>query len=267
MAEIKALYQRIYLTFVIGLTLLSSTRAQADFVNSALVRQRPTLNASGQLNKPIIFNAPPPPSTTGAPGQGVDGAGARGCLESEPIAQTSKKPLTALVPVYSASEVVWGVTTAEHPTLWFYVPYLRPATGKFVLQDGEENSVYEADLTLPETPGVVSISLPSTAPPLEIGKPYHWYFKVYCQSQQPPFFVDGWITRNSLNPALTSQLEQATPQQRIALYAANGIWHEALTSAAELRSANPNAPEWTALLEAVGLDAIAIEPIVKLGEP
>jgi hypothetical protein len=75
------------------------------------------------------------------------------------------------------------------------------------------------------------------------------------------------IRRNSLNPTLTNQLEQATPQQRIALYAANGIWHEALTAAAELRRANPNAPEWAALMEAVGLAYLATEPIVECCQP
>jgi hypothetical protein len=262
MTEIKLLHQRIQLVFAIGLTLLSGTRVQAEFVNPALLRQRQTLNASGQLNEPIVFNAPSPPPNTGAPGQGVDSAGARGCLGNEPD-QASKKSLTALVPIHSGSELVWGVAIAEHPTFWFYVPYKPPATGKFVLQDQQENMVYQTDVILPETPGVVSLSLPSTAPPLEQDKLYHWYFKIYCQPQEPPHFVDGWITRDSLNPTLTSQLEQATPQQLVALYAANGIWHEALTTAAELRRTDPKAPEWAALLQAVGLDAIATEPIIE----
>jgi hypothetical protein len=132
-----------------------------------------------------------------------------------------------------------------------------------VLQDSEQKLVYQTDFTLSETPGVISLSLPSTAPPLESGKLYRWFFYIESQPQQPPYYVDGWIKKNSLNPTLTSQLEKATLQQRIALYAANGFWHEALTAAAELRRTNPTAPEWTALLQSVGLAELAKEPIVS----
>lgn len=283
MTQIKLLPQQINLLFAISFTLITYTPVQAQLVNPLLLRQYSALNANEPFNKRLIFAAPPPPSNTGAPERRSEaggyaappppsdigepgqrsGAGSRGCIGDESLAPSSEKQLTALMPVYSGSELVFGVTTAEHPTLGFYVPYPRPATGKFVLQDQEGNPVYKTDVTLPEKPGVVSLSLPPTAPPLEPGKLYHWYFKVYCQPQQPPFYVDGWIRRDSLNSALERQLEQATPQQRVALYAANGIWHEALTTAAELRRTDPNASEWATLLRDVGLDAIATEPIIE----
>jgi hypothetical protein len=103
--------------------------------------------------------------------------------------------------------------TASHPTFWFYIPYKPPSPGKFVLQDKDDNLVYQTDVTLPQTPGVISFSLPQTVAPLLIGKQYHWFFKIYCKAQQPSAFVEGWIQRNSLNPALNSQLEKATPQR------------------------------------------------------
>ncbi|MFB2978224.1 DUF928 domain-containing protein [Microseira sp. BLCC-F43] len=54
-----------------------------------------------------------------------------------------------------------------------------------------------------------------------------------------------------------------TPQQKIALYASNGIWYEALTAAAELRRTNSNDPNWANLLQEVGLSKIASEAIVE----
>jgi hypothetical protein len=213
-----------------------------------------------------IFAAPPPPSGTGAPGQ-REGRGSRG---SEIATATSgKKPLIALVPVFPANdgsdaESVGGFTTTERPTFWFYVPYQPPLTGKFVLRDQDENLVYEQDVTLPGKPGAIAISIPTTAAPLTAGKQYYWYFKVYCQPGATLLsFVEGWIQRTSLNPAVESQLQNATPQQKIALYASNGIWYEALTAAAELRRTNSNDPNWANLLQEVGLSKIASEAIVE----
>ena len=160
----------------------------------------------------------------------------------------------------SDAESVGGFTTAERPTFWFYVPYQLPLTGEFVLRDLDQNVVYKTPVTLPGKPGVYAISLPTTAARLNAGKQYYWYFKVYCQPDAKLVsFVEGWIQRTSLNPAVESQLQNATPQQKIALYASNGIWYEALTAAAELRSTNSSDRNWVNLLQDVGLSKIASE--------
>ncbi|HAZ48982.1 MAG TPA: hypothetical protein DDW76_04875 [Cyanobacteria bacterium UBA11369] len=217
-----------------------------------------------------IFAAPPPPSGIGAP-RGREGRGSRGCEIDNQISTTTseKKPLLALVPVVPANdasevESVGGFTTAERPTFWFYLPYQPPLTGKFVLRDRDENLVYETNVTLPGKPGAYAISLPTTAAPLTAGKQYYWYFKVYCQPGAKLLsFVEGWIQRTSLNPAVESQLQNATPQQKVALYASNGIWYEALTAAAELRRTNSSDRNWANLLQDVGLSKIASEAIVE----
>lgn len=256
----KLTVQKIKLAFAISLAVFGFTRVQAQTVNPRLLVQRPMSNASGQLNQSLIFAVPPPPSDIGEPGQRYD-AGSRGCEDMDKqLTGFKEKRLTALVPVYSGSDLVLGATTAAHPTFWFYVPYQPSYTAKFVLRDQDGKSVvYQTNVSLPKTPGVVSLSLPSTVAPLEIGKRYHWYFKIYCTAQQPPGFVDGWIQRKSLNPTLKSQLEKATRGERVALYAANGIWYEALTAASELRRTNPKDTNWAALLRAVGLKDIAPE--------
>jgi hypothetical protein len=97
------------------------------------------------------------------------------------------------------------ITTSELPTFWFYVPYSAALPGEFVLQEEADRTVNQTSLTLSGTPGVVSLSLPPTAEPLEIDKRYHWYFTVNCDSETIAF-VHGWIQRTELNPALTIQL-------------------------------------------------------------
>lgn len=187
-------------------------------------------------------------------------------------------PLTALVPQFESEQggrkatYVWGKTTAEYPTFWFYVPAQTSLiSAQFVLQDGEDD-VYRTPVTLPKTPGIVSIRLPSTVMPLKVGKMYQWFLKLNISCASPELFnvkdsVEGWVKRVTLNSNLVNQLKTATPQQRIALYAANGIWYEALTSLAELRSVDTSNAliqnNWTDLLQSVGLNDVASEPIVQ----
>ncbi len=211
--------------------------------------------------------APPPPPNQGAPSGRRRGGASRGpCQQYE--------ALTALVPV--TGELVWGLTAAERPTFWFFVPEMLAAElpVEFVLQDEADNYVYKTTFTVPETrPGVVSLSVPPAAAPLEIGKPYHWTFSISCDPEKPSasVFVQGSVQRVSLEPVLQRQLAAATPRERVALYAANGIWHEAVTAIAELRRAEPNdstlTAAWADLLRQVELEAIAQQPIVNCCTP
>lgn len=235
----KLAVQNIKLTLVIGWAVLSCIQVQAQ---------------------PVNFLAPPPPPDIGEPGQRSE-AGSRGCEDMNQPLTSSHKQLTALVPVYSNSELVLGATIAPTPTFWFYIPYQPPFPASFVLRDKDGNLVYQTDVTLPETPGLVSLSLPRAVAPLLIGKRYRWFLKIYCKAQEPPAFVEGWIQRNSLNPVLKSQLEKATPRERVALYAANGIWFEALNTASELHRRDPKDTSWAALLQAVGLNDFVNEPL------
>lgn len=224
---------------------------------------------------------PPSPPDRGAPSGRQQGGASRGPCPAV------DKPLTALVPATQKTlagtkggspaldtfESVWGLTAAEYPTLWFYIPYLlTPKLPiEFVLQDDQGNDVYKTTLTMSETPpGIVKFRLPSTAAPLEVGKMYHWYFSATC-APDAPVFVEGWVQRVVLLPTLASQLQKATPRESIALYAANGYWYDALTTLAELRSANLGdatlKSDWVSLLHSVDLDAIAEEPIVQCCTP
>ncbi|RDH47676.1 hypothetical protein CBF18_21710, partial [Mastigocladus laminosus WC112] len=51
--------------------------------------------------------------------------------------------------------------------------------------------------------------------------------------------VNGKVERVPLAPALKSQLAAATPRERIALYAENGLWFDTLTHLTELYRTHP----------------------------
>jgi hypothetical protein len=211
---------------------------------------------------------PPPPPDEPPPGGRVRGGAKRGACPADVV------KLTALVPfTESAPSVinVWGLTTAEHPTLWFYVPIAKnpdhPA--EFVLQDQESNPIYHQDITLQNQPGVIGVSLPTNAPSLALNKRYRWFFTIYCdrEKQLPPIYVEGVIQRVNLSKTITQQLKVALPLQRFAIYAKNGIWHEALTTLAQLRQNNPQntalESQWQDLLTNAGFGEEAKQPILS----
>lgn len=221
-----------------------------------------------QIAKPVISKVkfvPPLPPDQDAP-SGRRQGGASRCSDCE----NNVLPLTALVPG-DRSKSFLALTALEYPTFWFYVPASsgdRPV--EFVLQDEQDNYIYKTTFATSGTPaGIISIPLPPTARPLEIGKQYHWTLSI--QERSNSVFVQGFVQRVALNSTLMSQLKVATPKERIALYAANGIWQDTLTLLAELRRSHPQdytlAPEWVNLLRSVGLDNIATKPVVQCCTP
>jgi Domain of Unknown Function (DUF928) len=224
----------------------------------------PTQLVKSQVPGTEIFNAPPPPPDINAPGNRTAG-GKRGCsVMSEQQATSNEKRLTALVPVYKSAnpELVFGLTTLSVPTFWFYVPYVTTSTAEFGIENEAGQTVYKKPVSLSGKPGIVSLSLASTAFSLEIGKRYHWYLDVYCSPQQPPVSVDGWIKRVKLNATVKNQLAKATLKQRATLYANNGIWYDYLTAAAELHRLDPKQNDWAKILQSIGLDNLTSEPLV-----
>lgn len=235
------------------------------------------VNTNHLNSVPLIYNAPPPPDQ-GAPGGRSRGGSGRGPCKNY-------QSLTPLVPVTKGAtkDFVWGLTASEHPTFWFDVPERLTAQVpvEFVLQDTAGNYVYKQKLTVPETSaGIVKLSVPSTAPALEVGKRYNWTFSIYCDPESPSAAVSvkGSVQRVALDSALESQLKDAkTPLERAALYANKGIWHDALTTLGEqlsgskpkdsamvapARSAESLAAAWANLLQQVNLGNSASDPIV-----
>lgn len=162
-----------------------------------------------------------------------------------------------------------GLTLAERPTFFWFVPQSSVKTAKFVLlTDKDEKSVYETTLTLPNQPGVISFTLPNAAPKLTIGKTYHWYLTVVCNSQDSSTnpWVDGWVERTQAEAPLSESLAKARPQKLPSLYAEAGIWYEALATSAQLRRTHPKdlkvRMDWWTLLKSVKLTALASEQFI-----
>lgn len=247
--------------------------------------QVPALLRSTSLSSKLenAFRAPQGP---GAPTPVNTQSGARrwSCIASQ------NTTITALLP---ASRM--GETIAEYPTIFWYMPKISPEDAEapaidFVLKVSDKQGdsynampiIYSAKYALAKSaegvvgaPGIMTLSLaPSNFPslsPLEIDKEYYWELTTSCnytdKDNSDDFTVDGRLKRVEADPTLARRIQQATPEQRVALYAEKKLWYETLSSLIELRRANPNdqnlADAWGKLLTSVGLDVISKEPLFQ----
>lgn len=198
-----------------------------------------------------------PPGGRGMPGR-REGGGTRGDL----VFQAA--PPTALIPPSNL-----GLTLSMHPTLYFYVPIETAGlTADLVLLDSDGNTMYEARAPLPLQEGIVSIPLPASVS-LEPERLYQWFFAVEVSVDDPSanIILNGWIRRAPENPELMQQFAAIAPRDQASAYTYAGLWYEALHSTAELRRTNPGdaaiEAQWQALLETVGLGAIAPKPLLS----
>ncbi|OCQ96937.1 hypothetical protein BCD64_15200 [Nostoc sp. MBR 210] len=189
----------------------------------------------------------------------------RGGATRSQCAQIDSKNLIALVPQDNG-----GLTTQEYPQLWFYVPFggdSHSPPAKLRLLDEQKKSVLTKPLlfSLPQTKGIVSISLPSTEKPLLIGKRYRWYFKITCVNAQgvnTNISVNGWIQRIGKSYELVRQIKQTEEQEQYIPYAENNIWYEAVSQLAQSRTVHQQ--EWNNLLSLFELTEFANSPVYEL---
>jgi hypothetical protein len=158
------------------------------------------------------------------------------------------------------------------------VPDDAPAPAvQFVLKDANEQKIYSATYSLAKsaegvvgTPGGIMSLTVAKGYPLKIGQEYHWELTVMCDSSDTTDLsqimpMDGRIKRVEVDPTLAVRLQQATPQDRVAVYATEKLWYETVATLIELRRDRPNdtnlADAWVKLLASVGLDIISKEPL------
>jgi hypothetical protein len=245
---------------------------------------------------------PPPPPDRGITGN-RQGSASRTANPDPTIdipRSDDKYPkLIALVPEYpdktnSKLTKVWGLTTKEYPSFWFYLPYSQASIDRidFVLKEGGRSIVHSSILP-PAQPGIIGVNLPTKNPPLTITKLYQWELKLTMKPApeslsksalaREEIMVSGWIQRANINSGLQAKIQQINldlqaidsklklrqglPEQAIAprlkqadLYSENGFWYDALASCAELRRDFPQDPtieqNWQDILTAIDLERL-----------
>ncbi|WP_439341109.1 DUF928 domain-containing protein [Vacuolonema iberomarrocanum] len=201
------------------------------------------------------------PPNRGMPGR-REGGGTRGCWGNANSIPTDTR-LTALVPAEN-----FGYTLESSPSFFVYIPSFfaeKTVAAQFEIINEAGDRLYEATYQTSQESGLIRINLPEDAnfSGLEVGQDYNWAFTLVCDINDPSgnLVVDSWIQRIEPDVELAEALQTAPAEQVPDLYAQAGVWHDTLTSLADLPNGDqPQEMErWRTLLNEVGLTAVAQE--------
>jgi len=222
---------------------------------SVIVAPQVTTKAGAEFSVAASFEPPP---GRDAPRGGTAGGGSRpvgtACLSNR---SATSGALTALSPGRQL-----GLTQAERPNFFVYLPQTTAQTAEFSLFDEQMNGIYQVSIPVPKQAGLVGIRLPDTAPALAQDKPYYWTVALACNpsDRTEDWVVGGWIERAQPSATLKQQLANVTAVEKVSLYAKQGFWYEALNTLVELQRTQPNDPAvastWAELMKSVRLDVI-----------
>lgn len=178
----------------------------------------------------------------------------------------NRSNLIALVPEDRVAS-----TNSISPSLFFYIPQTtEPKTIEFVLRNEADELVYEDFLTT-NGKGIIEVNIPSrvNASLLDKEQNYHWYLSLICNPQQRSrdLVVEGWMRHKPIDFATSEKLSNAANLvEKAKIYQQQGFWYDALATLAERRAISGDnsavAIKWTNLLQSVGLEELASEPVI-----
>lgn len=158
-----------------------------------------------------------------------------------------------------------GLTIAEHPTLFAYIPQTSAQQVLLSIKDEADNLHYRQYLPLKAHGGVVGVKIPQDAPPLQLEKNYRWSLQIVCHQDDPDHpETFGWIRRVPMDANFASGGAKASVE-KVSWLAQAGIWCETISTLASLRQAEPEnqtlRANWQELLTSVGLEDLATQPL------
>jgi len=230
-----------------------------------------------------------PPSNIGTPRSTQSGGRRNGgdrCVAPEYL------PPTALVPRSG-----FGLTQESYPQISWYLPPNNAQALEVIIFNDQDQEIYSTwytlnpsilpprqdSATLPPNQSldkgkIMSLQIPQNIglSPLEIGKVYYWEVSLICDmnNRTRDLPTGGYIQRIVPNDQINTQLQQASPSEKIFLYANARLWYETLATLVNLEQLRPqgvNPPAtmdsanintvWIKLLNSAGLEQIAQQPV------
>ena len=242
---------RLYLTLLGALALggILSFEVRAETTSFLPGRIQPSITSEPS---PLVLFEPPTDEKVDNSRGGASRPTDVKCIHDE----ANVVPLTALIPQSGL-----GLTVASHPTLLVYVPPTTATQAHLALRDAEHRGLYQSRIQIPESGGIISITLPADSPPLAVDETYHWSLALLCQPTQTDMpITHGQIRRVALSNGGVALDQQPLLSQAVA-YGRSGVWHDMLTRLATLRQTQPEnmaiQANWAELLQTEELDAIA----------
>ncbi|MEM1255827.1 MAG: DUF928 domain-containing protein [Cyanobacteria bacterium P01_H01_bin.21] len=212
-------------------------------------------SAYTQLSAVEISQPPPPPNAP--PPNGTRPGG--GLEPENPACSALNDDLHALIPIENPV-----LTATAYPTILFYVPFGAQEVeyGEFslLLWPNEDVRLYKTRFLLPESPGVVSVTIPEIPTnALAEGQIYRWYFQLYCEGgegTQPDLTLHGAIQRVASTPQRSEQIQAGSPD----------IWYDTLAHVADGLQASPQdnqlQAQWQELLALIEAEMVTDEAFV-----
>ncbi|MEM7594800.1 MAG: DUF928 domain-containing protein [Cyanobacteria bacterium P01_A01_bin.83] len=210
----------------------------------------------------VTFNPP-----AGNKPQSSAGGASRSIGQCIMQAENSNLPLTPLLPADAL-----GLTVSSHPTVLAYLPEINANKVFFSWQDENNQEHYQTILPIANQEGIISLTLPEDAPPLEVGKNYQWALAIMCDGRLQPDspMIQGQIQRVEVEPSVSDRLVSANALEIAAIYGEAGIWYETVATLAQLKITQPNhaslKDNWQELLASVGLEKVAATSLILKGE-
>lgn len=139
-----------------------------------------------------------------------------------------------------------GLTTLEHPTLFWLQSKPSPAGFEFaILEENSPKPLLLVKTSKASRSGIQAIRLADHGVSLETGVEYRWVVALVTDSENrsTDLVASGFIKRIEPSAELRDKLAHAPAEAQPAIYAAAGIWHDALASLSGLIEANPGNPD------------------------
>lgn len=190
------------------------------------------------------------PPKRGTP-KALAGGGSRGI-------ENGLSPISALVPDHI------GLTIYEQPSLYWYLS--EPISGRIeftLIDDQPIEPLLKTNLSTKIKPGVQLINLSDYGVRLSPDKQYQWFVALLpdLDHSSKDIIVGGLIERITTPEALPAKLDQVDKIETFRIYAAAGLWYDALSAISDLIDATPNdtflRKQRASLLEQVGLGELA----------
>jgi Domain of Unknown Function (DUF928) len=155
------------------------------------------------------------PPGTQAPKSSTGGASRDG--SSCGVATTKANKNLFITPLIPKTNI--GLTVAERPAIFVYVPETNAKKAFFSIQDEDTNTHYQTTISLPNTAGVMEVKLPDSTLALETGKNYKWSLVMICTADLEPDspVISGWIRRTGNQQNSTASVESASNLAKIGI--------------------------------------------------
>jgi Domain of Unknown Function (DUF928) len=169
-----------------------------------------------------------------------------------------------------------GLTAKEAPILLFHVDNrdrtISPKTISLEIElhsvddQYEEELLYNNRISVPtvEIPAIIGFRIPEIVYlQLKLEQFYQWSIAINCGKDTGDIsrdsdYIGGFIYPTQLDAQLAAEIAKSKPIEQAAIYAANGIWYQAIDILAQLRKSDPNnqklAADWENLLRSAGFD-------------